>query len=105
MTTCGKGNVKLHLNGFNHVISEVFYVIELNNNLLSSGQLQEKGPVVLIHAGMCKIYHPDNGLIVQANMAANKMFILRANVQKKEVVYFHTSSQDLSHYGIVDTVI
>ena len=37
MKTCGKGNVKLHLNGFNHVISEVFYVLELNNNLLSLG--------------------------------------------------------------------
>ena len=39
MTVMGKGNVRLKVNGFNHVATEVFYVPELKNNLLSIGQL------------------------------------------------------------------
>ena len=97
MTVLGRGNVRLNLNGLVHVITKVFYIPELKNNLLSVGQLQEKGLAILIHAGMCKIYHPDKGLIIQTNMTANRMFILLANVQEKKVACFHTSSQDFSH--------
>jgi hypothetical protein len=33
----GKGKIKLKLNGMNHIITDVFYVPELHNNLLSVG--------------------------------------------------------------------
>lgn len=33
MNVAGKRNVKLQLNGSNHVVSEVFFVLELKNNL------------------------------------------------------------------------
>lgn len=39
----GKGVVKIMLQGISHVMSDVCYVSELRNNLLSVGQLQEKG--------------------------------------------------------------
>ena len=39
MNVMGKGSVKLLLNGVNHVITEVYYIPELRNNLLSIGQL------------------------------------------------------------------
>lgn len=97
MNVLGKGNVRLHLNGLNHVITEVFYVPELKNNLLSIGQLQEKGLTILIQGGMCKIYHPNRGLIIQTNMTANRMFILLAKSQAKKANCFHTTAQDLSH--------
>ncbi|XP_062014079.1 uncharacterized protein LOC133730517 [Rosa rugosa] len=51
MSVAGKGSVKLQLNGFNLVISGVFFVPELKNNLLSIGQLQERGLAILIQAG------------------------------------------------------
>lgn len=35
----GKGNVKVRMNGVAHLISDVYYVPELKNNLLSIGQL------------------------------------------------------------------
>lgn len=44
----GKGNIRLKVNGFNHIVTEVFYIPELKNNLLSIGQLQEKGLAILI---------------------------------------------------------
>ena len=38
----GKGSVRLVVIGVTHVISHVYYVSELKNNLLSLGQLQGK---------------------------------------------------------------
>jgi len=43
MAMMGKGNVWLHVNGVTNVISNVYYVPDLKNNLLSVGKLQEKG--------------------------------------------------------------
>lgn len=48
MEVVGKGNTKLMLNGANYVISDVYYVPELKNNLLSLGQLQEKHITIII---------------------------------------------------------
>jgi hypothetical protein len=39
MTIIGKGNVRLKVNGLTHVVTEVFLVPDLKNNLLSIGQL------------------------------------------------------------------
>jgi len=81
MSVVGKGNVKLLLHGINHIVNEVYYVLKLKNNLLSIGQLQEKGLAILIQKGVYKIYHPEKGLIIQTQMSANRMFILLAQTQ------------------------
>jgi hypothetical protein len=54
MDMLGKGNVKLKMNGLTHVVSDVFFVPDLKTNLLSIGQLQDKGLTILIqlHAEM-----------------------------------------------------
>lgn len=96
MNVVGRGNVKLNVSGVNHVITEVFFP-ELKNNLLSKGQLQEKGLAILIQFRMCRIYHPHKGLIIKTNMTANIMFVLLAQSQAKKESYFHTTTQDLSH--------
>ncbi|XP_073153685.1 uncharacterized protein [Henckelia pumila] len=43
MAVLGKGNVRLQVHGVAHIITGVFYVPDLKSNLLSIGQLQEKG--------------------------------------------------------------
>ena len=43
MTVLGKGNIRMQVAGVTQVITDVFYIPELRNNLLSVGQLQEKG--------------------------------------------------------------
>ena len=43
ITVMGKGIIKMKVNGLMHVITHVYYVPELKNNLLSIGQLQKKG--------------------------------------------------------------
>ena len=76
MAVTGKGNIRMFVNEIVQLITEVFYVPGLQNNLLSVGQLQEKGLAILIQHGKCKIYHPDRGLIMEIAMSSNRMFIL-----------------------------
>lgn len=38
----GRGRIRIEMNGIIHVITDVFFVPELKNNLLSLGQLMEK---------------------------------------------------------------
>lgn len=101
MNVVGKGNVKLLLNGANYVVNEVYYVPELRNNLLSIGQLQERGLAILIQEGVCSIYHPEKGLIVQTKMSTNRMFILfpqsQAATQVQPEKCLHTSTSDLTY--------
>lgn len=97
MEVFGRGSVKLNMNGIVHVISEVCYVPELRNNLLSLGQLQEKGLAILIQPGVCKIFHPSKGLIIQTNMSPNRMFALTPQVQHQKSSCFNTTAQDVTH--------
>jgi len=59
----------MEIDGIMHVITEVFYVPDLKNNLLSIGQLQEKGLAVLTQHGTCKIFNPKRGLIIEIAMS------------------------------------
>ena len=61
MKVSRKGTVKLFLQENRYTIGEVYWAPELKNNLLSVGQLQEKGVDVLFKNGICSIYHPQKG--------------------------------------------
>lgn len=98
MPVIGKGNIKLEVDGLTQVISDVYYVPELTNNLLSIGQLQEKNLAILIQHGACRIYHPRKGLIMQTPMTINRMFVLLANVVLTDFsTCLQTTSDDLAH--------
>ena len=94
LAVLGKGNVRMEVNGIKQVITGVFYVPDLKNNLLSIGQLQEKGLAIFIKGGKCKIYHPERGLIWETSMAANRMFIILAHTQPQEQKCFNTVAED-----------
>lgn len=95
MNVEGKGSVKLNINGVQHVVTEVYYVPDLKNNLLSVGQWQEKGLSILMHEGKCRIYHPRRGLIIETTMTANRMFVIMAGVVVTPTSCFLTSTLDL----------
>lgn len=99
MSVMGKGTVKHALNGIQYVIKDVYYVPELSNNMLSLGQLQENGLAILIQGGTCKIFHPERGLIIQATMSVNRMFILQVQHQENCIDQrcLHANSQDLTY--------
>ncbi|XP_047316797.1 uncharacterized protein LOC124920363 [Impatiens glandulifera] len=105
MQVSGKRVVKLELGGIVYGIGDVYFIPDLKNNLLSVGQLQEKGLTVLFQGKLCNIYHPQRGLIAQNEKSANRMFTIVSkspsvnNVQQersKEVNCFHTNGDDLS---------
>ena len=87
MTVMGKGNVRIRVNGNTQVITSVFYVPDLKSNLLSIGQLQEKGLAILIQHGKCKVYHPDRGLIIEPTMSSNRIsFYLHIVKQESRLI-------------------
>jgi len=70
----GKGNIRLQINNQIQVIIEVFYVLDLKNNLLSVRQLQGKGLYVLFQHNKCKVYHSKRGVIMNSTMSSNRIF-------------------------------
>ena len=54
----------------------MYYVPEFKNNLLSVGQLQEKGLTILIKEGKCIVYHSERGHIIEVKMKENQIFVL-----------------------------
>lgn len=66
--------------GITHVITHVYYVLELDNNLLSIGQLQEKGLIITIQNNKCNVVHPKRALIMEVHMSTNKIFVLSAYI-------------------------
>jgi len=95
MAVIGTGNVRLQVNGIAQIITGVFYVPELKNNLLSIGQLQEKGLTIMFQNGMCKVFHPERGLIMETKMSVNRIFILHAISQPIASTYFNTLTEDM----------
>lgn len=94
MMVTGKGNIRLQVNGLTQVITSVYFVPELKNNLLSIGQLQERGLAILIKTGLCKVFHPRRGLIMQSRMSANRMFVVLASVMPQTTDCFQTVTED-----------
>lgn len=113
MAVVAKGSIRVKLNGMTQVISDVYYIPELKNNLLSIGQLQEKGLAILIKDGTCKVFHPKRGLIMQTDMSSNRMFYLSVSiipgnslclqaedVSEKEAYMWHCRFGHLNHKGL-----
>ncbi|CAJ2634874.1 unnamed protein product [Trifolium pratense] len=80
MSVMGKGNLKLQIGGITQVITEVYYLPGLKNNLLSIGQLQQKNLTIIFSNDICKVYHESKGLIMSTQMSANRMYKIHASV-------------------------
>ena len=84
MGVMGRGNIRMDVEGVTQIITQVYYIPELKNNLLSIGQLQEKGLAILIRDNLCKLFHPSRGLIMKSIMSANRMFVILASITPRE---------------------
>ncbi|GLU00272.1 hypothetical protein SLE2022_176510 [Rubroshorea leprosula] len=73
----GRGKVTIRAKDNSiQTISNVLYVSDLKSNLLSLGQLQEKGYEILIKDGVCQIRDSKLGLIAKVKMTRNRLFPL-----------------------------
>lgn len=81
ISVMGKGKVTLRTtNDIVCSISNVLFVPNLKTNLLSIGQLQEKGYEIFIKDGVCQIRDEKRGLIVKVAMTNNRLFPLDSNI-------------------------
>lgn len=80
----GKGSARLVTEQKVLVVQDVFYVPGLTTNLLSVGQMQEKGLTFLIKNNVCKVFHEEKGLLLQIKMKTNRMFVLHTMPKKSE---------------------
>ncbi|KAJ9554165.1 hypothetical protein OSB04_018210 [Centaurea solstitialis] len=94
IVVAGKGTIRMKVNGITQVISDVYYIPELRSNLLSLGQLQEKGLAILIRDGTCKVYHPTLGVIMHSNTSGNRMFPLLAEMVSPQPTCLQIQSTD-----------
>ena len=92
----GKGDIKLVIDGLTQIIQEVYYIPEIRNNLLSIGQFQEKNLTILMKHGVCGVYHPRRGLIMQSKMSQNRMFVVSAIVTLPTVNCLQITTKDIS---------
>jgi len=76
----GRGNLKLCIGGMIHVITDVYYLPVLKNNLLSIGPLQQKNLTIVFSKDSCKVYHENKGLIMSTQMSSNMMYVIYAPV-------------------------
>ncbi|KAF2285423.1 hypothetical protein GH714_004283 [Hevea brasiliensis] len=98
MEVSGIGSVKIVLQGNCYTVEDVFWAPELKNNLLSVGQLQEKGGAVLFKNGTCSVFHPQKGKIAESIMSANRMFILLAEMSKARMMFVEDKKWEWEKY-------
>jgi len=95
----GKGDIRMKTkNGFVETISNVLYVPNLKNNLLSAGQLQEKGYEIFISKGTCEIFDPVRGVIAVIKKNSNRLFPLKIESIHSSLMAKDTVSTWLWHY-------
>ena len=83
----GKGIMSIRArNGEKMIVPEVYYVPGLKCNLLSIGQLINKGYNVFLKDDMCTIRDipPSKKIIAQVQMTSNRMFPLKLMANLKE---------------------
>lgn len=87
MSVEARGNVRLEINGVISVLTSVYYIPRLKNNLFSVGQLHEKGLKIVIKDDICEVWNKClKKLVMHSAMSKNRMSIILAIVKgPKEV--------------------
>ncbi|KAG6470274.1 hypothetical protein ZIOFF_071339 [Zingiber officinale] len=89
----GKGEILFELqNGKKVCISDVYYVPDIKNNLLSIGQLLEKGYDIQMKDLTLSIYDKSNNLITHVTMTKNRLFPLKLSINEEKC--FKASTMD-----------
>nr|KYP40819.1 Retrovirus-related Pol polyprotein from transposon TNT 1-94 [Cajanus cajan] len=94
LSVMGRGNVKLCVEGRIQIITGVYYIPNLMNNLLSIGQLQQKKLKIIFDDDKCRVYHKEKGLLMTSYMANNRMFPIKAKPVITEAACIQTSNVD-----------
>jgi len=81
----GLGRVLIHRkDGKRSSINEVLYVLTMHSNLLSLGQLLEKGYKTMLEGHHMKIFYQKGRMIIKAPVSSNKTFKTEIQVQQDQ---------------------
>lgn len=95
MVVEGKGKIRIEVKGITQVITDVYYIPQLTNNLLSIRQLQEKQLKFIIENGKCRVYHRQRGPIMETEMTMNRMFVIYAKNKVVSEACLKVEEEDL----------
>ncbi|RDY12787.1 hypothetical protein CR513_02368, partial [Mucuna pruriens] len=95
LKVAAKGTIKLLIDEVNNV----FYVLELKNNLFIMGQFLEKGLSIGMKQNKCEVFHGEN-LIFETFMATNRMFAISVKSRLSHN-FFEVSSMPPAQHDIV----
>ena len=76
----------------------MLYVPDLKSNLLSAGQLQEKGYEIFISKSTCENFYPVRGTIAVIKMNSNGLFPLKIESIHSSLMAKNIVSTWLGHY-------
>jgi hypothetical protein len=89
----GKGNMKfLQKNEKLRMVENVYYILEIKSNILSVGQLMEKGFEIFMKKRTLHMKDSRGRVIARVEMRENKMFKL--NLQRIEEKYLKINKED-----------
>lgn len=71
----GKGNLRIEIDGCVQVITSVYFVPGLKNNLMSVGQLQEKGLKIVIEEGTCEVWHKQQRRLIMRSLMSKTGYL------------------------------
>jgi hypothetical protein len=101
-----KGKVKfIQKNGSTGIIEDVYFIFEMNSNILSIGQLMEKGYKIFSNVRSLNLEDKTGRMVVSVEIVPNKMFKLDLNsVQERCLKVSLENNNDLWHlrFGHLD---
>ena len=101
----GRGSVRFEVEDITRTVTNVYYVPNLTNNLLSIEQLQEeKHLVILIKEETGRIYHQQRDLIMNTQMTVNRMFSVHAKMKPLVDKCLKTEDEDLEVQNVATKV-
>lgn len=56
------------------LLTGVYYIPELHNNIISLGQLNEEGCKIMIHGGILYIYESNQVLLARVRSSKNRLY-------------------------------
>ncbi|CAN6310868.1 unnamed protein product [Urochloa humidicola] len=79
----GRGTVLFHCQtGEHRALTEVYYIPKLRSNIVSIGQLDERGCRVLIDDGVLRIHDRERKLLAKVNRSKNRLYVLDVRIAR-----------------------
>ncbi|XP_074363725.1 uncharacterized protein LOC141704380 [Apium graveolens] len=91
----GKGSIKLKCkNGEERTLQDFYYIPTLQNNIISLGQLSERGNKVVISGDLLRVYDNQRKLLMKVTRSSNRLY--KIVIEPWDSVYLLTKSEEIS---------